>query len=350
MKHIKYLLFSLSLILVIAGCESDPNGRMPDDIMDANVGVLTIAETSDVLVDVNDFAGFNLDFSVDVLFDPADAPFDQLDVVVVYNGDFTKQYVLETVTSVPVDVSYTIADLVSLIDEITAEGDIAEGDKFDFFTSITLEDGTFIPGYLDDGTPTNAPSVRNIAGVLKGAVANFILPVPCPFVPDDYVGTMDVYEQWNDGSGDATYTAEVSINADLTDDTRVVYDIYNLFTGDASSFWQVAIDRKTYAVSHYEDPARPADEVEMVVDVDLFGWGLGRLWFEDWAEAMLETCNSYIEFTITPVLNDTGLWWGTTVTYYIGDGALAAGGGKKSMTDYSGPKDPNILKALLISR
>jgi len=348
MKYFLNFLLILSLAVSFSACESDSNGRMPNDLADANTGLIQVQASSDVLIDKNNLADFNFDIGIDVLWD--DIPYNRVDLVIVYNGDFENQYTLESYTALPAERTITIADIVALIDEINTEADISEGDVFDIFTSIELSDGTYIPGYLYNGKPTNAPSVRNIITILKGGVNAFTVPVPCPFVETDYAGTMDVYEKWNDGSGDATYTAEVTINSDLSDENTVVYDIVGLFTGDDACFFQVQVDRKTYTLTQYIDPSRPADEANLVVDADLFGWGLGRLWFDDFKDAMLVTCQQYMIFTVTPGLNDTGLWWGQdAVTYYIGPGALDAGSAKKS-TDGSGPKNPEFLKAMLMTR
>jgi len=341
-------LLILSLAVFFSACESDSNGRMPNDLVEANTGLIQVEASSDVLIDVNNLADFNFDIGIDVLWD--DVPFNRVDLVIVYNSDFENQYTLESYTALPAERTITISDIVSLIDEISTEADISEGDVFDIFTSIELSDGTYIPGYLYNGKPTNAPSIRNIITILKGGVNAFTVPVPCPFVETDYAGTMDVYEKWNDGSGDAVYTAEVTINTDLSDENTIVYDIVGLFTGDESSFFQVQVDLKTYTLTQYIDPTRPDDEANLVVDEDLFGWGYGRLWFDDFKDAMMETCQFYMVFTVTPGLNDSGLWWGQdVVTYYIGPGAIAGGSAKKSAED-AGPKDPEILKALLVSR
>jgi hypothetical protein len=313
MKYIFRVLMVLSVVLFFTRCEKDENGRMPDNIQDSNIGVLSLADNSDYLIDRNDFGGFNFDIVVDALFD---YPFDKLTVRVVYNGDYANPKTVAEVTSVPSTITVTVADLVSLFDQITTADDIKEGDSFDFYTDITLSGGKVIPGYLSDGTTTAAPSVRNVIGVLKGGNASVHLPVPCPFVEADYLGdAVDALEHWNDNSGDAFYPVSITKNADLSSEGNLVIDIVGLFTGDATSTFQLDIDTKTYQIS------APGGSSVVVVNEDLFGWGYGRLFFDDFTEPLLGTCEGYIRFTVTPSLNDTGLWWGTTVTYYLGPGA-----------------------------
>ncbi len=313
MKYIVRIFMILSVIFFFAGCEKDNNGRMPNNIQSSNVGVLTLAPTSDYLIDRNNFGAFKFDMVVDALFK---YPFDKLTVKVVYNGDYSDPKTVADVSTVPSTVEVTVADLVSLFDKISADSDIKEGDSFDFYTDITLTDGKVIPGYLPDGTITTAPSTRNVALVLKGGAVAVHLPVPCPFVEADYLGdAVDALEHWNDNSGDAAYTVSMTKNADMSTTDNLVIDIVGLFTGDASSTYQLAIDTKTYQITS------PGGASVMVVPVDLFGWGYGRLWFDDFTEPQLNTCDQYIQFSVTPSLNDTGLWWGTNVTYYLGPGA-----------------------------
>jgi len=312
----------LSVALFFTGCEKgDSNGRMPDNIQDSNVGVVKLAPTSDFLIDRNDFAGFNFDITVDELFD---VPFQKITLMGVYNGDTENAVMVKEVTSVPETVSLKTEDLVNLFDAIPVQDSIKIGDSFDFYTDITLTNGQTIPAYLADGTNTAASSTRNIMSILKNGYVSLHLPVPCPFVPDEFTGdAVDVLEHWNDNSGDAFYPATVSINQDLSNGDTLVYEFVGLFTGDNTSTYSLLVNKKTYQI--YEpDPGNM-----IVVNEDLFGWGYGRLWFDNFTEPLLGTCEKYIRFTVTPDLNDAGVWFGSTVTYYVGPGAGDVTFGKK---------------------
>ena len=95
----------LSAGLFFSGCEMDQNGRMPDDIKDANAGTLIINWTNtDPFINISNPAAYKAEMDIDLVFD---GTFNKIDVVVVYNGDYTKQNVVTTVTSVPTKVTIT---------------------------------------------------------------------------------------------------------------------------------------------------------------------------------------------------------------------------------------------------
>ncbi len=326
MKKILYILMILSAGLFFTSCEKDENGRMPDDIMDSNVGTVKLRESSDMLIDVNQLDEFTLDLEIDVLFDK---PFKKVELVVVFNSDFTKPYLLSSFTSLPANTSVSIQQIVDVVDELSSDSEIVEGDGFQFYTNIELPDGTFIPGYLPTGVSTSAPSIRNIMGVLKGASAFILIPVPCPFVPSVYEGEMEVIEVTLADSEEGTYSVDVVINTQLTNEDTVVFDIHDLWFDE--SIYQIGVNLKSYQLFHYKDPAVDPDEQEIVFFGNAFG-AYGRIWFEDFTEPLLETCQEYLQFTVTPTLNDVGFWWGTSVKYTIGP-SVVSGDKKKSTVD-----------------
>ena len=137
----------------------------------------------------------------------------------------------------------------------------------------------------------------------------------CLFLPEKFTGDyITILEHWNDHSGDAYYSVKVVKNLTLSTDDKLVLDITGLFTGNNSSRYRISIDLKTQLISTDSADA-------MVVDTDLYGWGFGRLWFEDFTAPYLSTCGGYIRFTVTPYLLDMGLWFDTSITYFIGPGA-----------------------------
>ena len=329
----------LSVGLFFSGCEKDDNGKVPDDLKDSNVGTVKLLETSDMLIDINHPEEFNLDMEVDVLFDQ---PYNKVELMLVYNLDYTSPYLVETYTSLPGTINMDLQDIVDLVTPLNAIGDVVLGDKFNYYTNIELMDGTLIPGYLSSGVTTTAASVRNFMTILKDASSFIQIPVPCPFVADTFVGTMEVIEQWNDGSGDAYYTVDVSVNTTLTTEEKVVFDIPDIFTNN--SLLQLYVDVKSYKLYMYKDPAVAPAEQEIIYHGNL--WGYGRLWFEDYTEAELETCKKYMTFTVTPVLNDAGAWWGQdVVTYFIGPYVIS-GATKKAGKVNEGENLPLMMRPL----
>lgn len=206
MKNIIHLILILVVSVFFSSCEKDTNGRMPDDIQDSNTGVLIVTE-SDPFINVGTPGDYEISIDVDLLFE---GDFEKIDVMVVMNGDYTNQYVLQTVTSVPQSITLSSQDFVDAVDGLNSTAEIAEGDAFNLFTNITLSDGTYIPGYLEDGTPTNSPSVRNITGILKGGASNITIPVPCAYAQANVVGSYHcVSADWG-SEGDIDITADDS--------------------------------------------------------------------------------------------------------------------------------------------
>lgn len=138
----------------------------------------------------------------------------------------------------------------------------------------------------------------------------------CAFNPSMFVGQyITVLEHWNNNSGNSYYTVKVSRNADLSSESKMVLDITGLFTTNKSSQYRISVDMETQLIS-------TAPEDEMVVDSDLNDWGFGRLWFQEFTAPFISTCGKYLRFTVTPYLNDTGLWFNSSITYFIGPGAV----------------------------
>ena len=151
----------------------------------------------------------------------------------------------------------------------------------------------------------------------------YYIPDTCAFHVEDYLGSVSAYERWNDNAGDFEFQVNIVKNEELSTENVIVLDITGLFTGDETSFYRIFIDLKNYLMA--PDPENPP-----VVNEDIYNWGYGRLWFDYFSDFQLGTCEDYIKFNVTPALNDTGLWWGSTVTYYLGPGALNLDFGKKA--------------------
>jgi hypothetical protein len=318
-----YFLMAI-LLLTVLSCERDTNGPLPDEGMrDAAVAYILFDDlTTDYLVDLVDPNAFNLDYTVGTLWEPT---FQKIQVVVVYNGDYSKQYVVaDNITSVPATGSILMADIVAAVDEISVVGDIVEGDEFHFFCNTTLNDGSVMKMYdnigdkvgqlmINAGLMTALASVEGVGGpALKVAV-------PCAFIKSDYIGAaVDCYEE-----DFAVYPIVITERADLGDANTLVLQMEGLFSGvsnpaatDAYTIYNVEINLKNYFLN--------ADD-QLVLDGNTFGYGLGRLWFDDFRNSELNTCKQYIKFHVTADLNDTGYWFGPNgPVFYIGPGAQAA--------------------------
>lgn len=300
MKQVKYLLFILSLALVVSSCESDPNGRMPDDIMDSNCGVV-IVTASDPFINVSDPGAYSLSLDVDLLFE---GDFQKIEIAVVMNGDYENQYVLDEVTSVPQSFTYTTADFAAVITELASVNDIVEGDQFNVFANITLADGTYLPAYHADGVSTLAPSVRNIMGILhEGAAGNVAIPVPCAFDKNDYLGAKAVTEYWDPDT--YYYGVNVIEDPDYTGE-HVGIIVQGLFTGT----WEVKLELSLY---DYSISAIPAAQV-MAPSI----WGYGN---PTWTNitGTVNTCEKSFVFYVGSMCVDEGCFGGMPLTYTVYD-------------------------------
>ncbi len=242
MKKLIYIIFVL-IIGLLTTCNKEPDLRMPD-VQDATSAYLKATENSSISIDLYDLAGFTFEATVDILFDD---PFQKLAVVVVFDGDFASQYVLtDNITSVPQTVSYSIDDIVAAVDELDAATDIVAGDEFVFFVNTTLEDGSLLPGYTDNGDIAFSSTLANALTGLKGATFDISIPVPCPFSIDDWPGTYDFF--------DVLYPSE-NTTCEITLDTEVengliVDGIWGLSVGAVP--FKIVLHPADFSVSHEE--------------------------------------------------------------------------------------------------
>lgn len=297
MKNIIQFIFILSLFAFISGCEKDSNGRMPDDIKDSNAGVL-IVTTSDPFINVSALGDYEINLDLDLLFE---GELQKLDLVIAYNGDFTKQYVINSVTSVPQSVTVTTQDIIDAIGELSNISDIVAGDYFDLFTSITLTDGTYIPGYDEFGTSTNAPSVTNIMGVLKEGSSSIKIPVPCFFNPADYVGEFNANENW--GGDIYNYPVAVIEDPDYTG-SEIGLKVMGLWDGT----YELGIELSSYDYSIIGNPAsqRMADVIWSYTD---------PTWSSIYGS--INTCEKSIEINIGSFCVNVGCFGGMPIVYTL---------------------------------
>ena len=255
MKKLTYILIALVIGIMINSCDKEPDVRMPE-LLDAVAPYMLISETSDVYINTNDLAGFTLEAEVGVLFDD---PFQKLEVVVVMNGDFENQYTLvDNITSVPQNISITVADVVAAVDELTAATEIVTGDEFRFFVNVTMPDGRLLPGYTINGDLAYSSSMVNTVGILKnGATFNISIPVPCPFSIDDWPGVYDCY--------DLVYASENTV-AEIFMDPAVEngLKIYGMYSNYAEpDTFRVVLNPADFSVSF----------ASQTISQDLWGYG-----------------------------------------------------------------------------
>ncbi len=255
MKKLIYIIFAL-VIGILTTCDKEPDLRMPE-LQDAVAPYLKLTANSSISVDLYDLAGFNFEAVVDVMFND---PFQKIQVVVVYNGDFANQNVLtDNITSVPQTVSYSIDDIVAVVAELNAATDIVAGDEFVFFANITLEDGSYLPGYTDGGDIAFSSTLANGLDALKDATFDISIPVPCPFSINDWVGTYNFFDVYYPSENT---TAEITVDAEVTNGL-IIDGIWGLSVGAVP--FRIVMDPATFTVSHDEQ----------LIGQDMWGYGPG---------------------------------------------------------------------------
>lgn len=287
----------LSFGLFFIGCEGDQNGRMPDDIKDANTGLLVINKTaSDPFINLSEPADYKVEVKVDQLFK---GDFNKIDVVVVLNGDYKKQYVVESVTTVPTTLTITGQDLVDAIPELASAGDIEEGDIFNLFTSIELTDGTYLPGYTILGSLTAGPSLRNVMNSQKGGVANYLITVPCAFDINDYLGAVNISEYWAPDQAD--YPGEIIIDPAYTG-TKIGLKVRGIWDGT----WELKLELSDY---DYTVIGLPASQV---MAASVFGYSTPT-----WSQmaGSINTCAKSMTVNVGRFCVSVGCFGGMPIVY-----------------------------------
>lgn len=300
MKYIFSLIIILSTGLFFSGCERDENGRMPDDIQDANTGLLIInSAATHPFINLADPAAYQVQATVDLLFE---GDFNKIDVVVVYNGDYANQYVVTTVTTVPSTVTITGQNLIDVIPALTSADDIEEGDVFNLFTSIELADGRYLPGYTSLGSNALSPGIRNIIGSEKGGVAFLPINVPCEFILEDYLGAVDYSEFWAPDLFE--YPGEVRLDPDYTgtDPTKIGLILADIWDGT----WNLKVELSTYDYSIIGLPA------SQVMAASVFGYSTPT-----WSQisGTVNTCDQTLVVNINRFCVTVGCFGGLPITY-----------------------------------
>jgi hypothetical protein len=298
MKYIFSLIIILSAGLFFSGCERDENGRMPDDIQDANTG-LFIINRSDPFINLGAPASYELELTVDILFE---GNFNKIDVVVVYNGDYANPHVVTSVTSVPSTITITGQDLIDAVPGLASADNIEEGDVFNLYTSIEMPDGRYLPGYTILGSSALSPGIRNIIGSEKGGVANIIINVPCEFNIDDYLGAVNISEYWAPDLYEST--GEVGLDPDYTgtDPTKRGLILVGLWDGT----WNLKVELSTY---DYSIRGLPASQV---MAASVFGYSTPT-----WSQisGTVNTCEQTLTVNVGRFCVTVGCFGGMPITY-----------------------------------
>jgi hypothetical protein len=202
----------LAIMLLAYSCESDENGRMPDEMEEVCFPYIQLdAETSSPFLVVNNPSAYVLNGTVDAIF--KDIPFDKLRLVVAYSGNYaTPSTLVDNITSLPYDVSITGTDLINAIDEISDSTDVTEDDDFQLYV-IPMVNGVEYPPYqVLDGKAyhTVSSSIYNDLLAFTGSNAaevNITVMMVCDLINgvDDLVGSWDGSDAWEySGSGITT--------------------------------------------------------------------------------------------------------------------------------------------------
>jgi hypothetical protein len=147
MKNINIL--SIFLIGLFFSCSTADLDQV-DRVQKSAVPDFVLDLTKDGFIDKANSAG-EFGFSMDLgQGDPVSA-----DVKVAYINVVTKAVSFATietgVTEYPFNGSLTVAGIIGLFSELGTTDDLNTGDEFIFYANFTLDDGTVVIGYDDDG-------------------------------------------------------------------------------------------------------------------------------------------------------------------------------------------------------
>lgn len=200
----KLIAIILLASLFVTGCRKSDNPKLPAMERVPLPSVVRDAASDKFIspVDPNSFHGkVNID-----LFYKDDVKPKKFDVVVVKNDNKANSMILQAdVTSFPISVNVTGAQLATLFGAA-----IHEGDRFDVGVDITTESGKKYPAFPEVGAPYGA----GVAGSAGGVPLSVRFVMLCRFNADDYTGNFKVVtDQWQDYHvGDIISLARVDDN------------------------------------------------------------------------------------------------------------------------------------------
>lgn len=147
---------------------------------------------------------------------------------------------VESVTTFPYNKVMTVGELVGLFSELTSTDDLNPGDTFTFFTNFTLEDGTIVIAYDENGPNYSGDTMNS---PLFTPLISF--SVACSYNPALAVGSYHVISEDWQVEGDVTF------EADPSDPYKIfVSGIYEMEGGAPNDHkLEMNIDPSTFAVT-----------------------------------------------------------------------------------------------------
>ncbi len=302
----RYISIIAAVLFLAYSCEVDENGPLPDGMMNGCVPFINVdASASDSYIDVTKPDEYSFKATLDTLYNSS---FDKITIVVVYNGNYDKQYVIQDdIKTLPLEITVTTATLVAAVPELNSAADIKEGDSFHVFAIPTVNGKALPPYQMLGGKAYNTmgSSVYAELANLKGADADVMISVPCAFNLADYIGVMYCKEDWGGGEF-YEYTVTSMEDPDYTGD-GIGLIVTGCFDGADISVLKAYIDLKDFSFNSKEE--------QMVVpDVAAIGYpaAYGALYFDKF-KGVVNTCEKSIQFT-TGVCVDIGCFGDATYT------------------------------------
>lgn len=306
MKRISILIGLVAVLSIFNSCDKD----MPYDLDEISRGALidvSKIEGTDLYIDALAVETPSLGMRLQMVPE-GEGSFDYLQLVVVYNRDVS--YIVgDNITALPTEITVDMDQVLDLI----GNDWVAPGESYDFTVNVVLDNGMVIKGWSKETGFNNTPfSGWRFEGRPYSSAARYA--VQCSFQYEEWdsdVNDFLVDEMSN--FGPATYPVTLEHLDELPDEIPDGVDaenlrglvIYDLWSGGSATRVWVNIADFSMVI--------PDQNVLPDWDPDV-----GSIWFEDaLPTAGVSTCDNIMEFNVTPTLPESGLWWGTDVTFTI---------------------------------
>ncbi len=303
---LRYISIIAAVLFIAYSCEVDENGPLPEGMTEGCVPYINVdASASDNYINIINPDDYSFKATLDKLYD---SPFDKISIVVVYNGNYEKQYVIkDNITTLPLELTITTANLVDAVPELNSSADIKEGDSFHVFAVPTVKGKALPPYQVLGGKAYNTMSSSVYAELanLKGSDPDVMIAVPCSFNIDDYIGVMYCKEDW--GKGEVyEYTVTSMIDPEYTG-SNIGLVITGFMDGADVSVMKAEINLADFSFSYGE-------EQTLLEDISVIGYpaAYGALYYDAFKGTVF-TCEKYIEFS-TEICVDLGCFGSATYT------------------------------------
>jgi hypothetical protein len=290
MKHIvkKLVVLFLFVSLLMVSCIQDAN--LPGPIIEKGLTfTINLNEDSDGRLNLFNLKALNLSFNI------TNNEGDYSEVYLTYSigEDFSKQYRLSKISSLPANVSITIDDLLSTNNIINDTTDITAGTIFTFFVNAKNSVGIDHYGiHPEIGEITQSAARKNL---LKNKLTVNII-AGYPFVPSKFVGAYKVRQitPW----GTSNYTTMVSIDPNKPKNGLICTDIGKFGDETFPSTTKIYVDLKTFAV---------LGNNQTIWFGSLYGSTVG---LRNFSPGLCNTATSSFWFTAEYGLPDLPYWYG----------------------------------------